>query len=143
MDPFAYAAGFIDADGNIGINHQNTSGYVACVGATNANIKPLMVLQDCLGGMIYERKPRNPNHSTTYHLTWTNRADISRVLNKIIPYLVGKQDVAILVKEFVDSRLEAVPSRGQHTGYSEREKELYSQVSQLREKYYKKPKGKI
>lgn len=138
IDPYAYAAGFVDADGHISIHHQKGTAFAPRVDIVNANMTPLLALQETLGGTIYVRKHK-PQHSQTYNLSYFSREEVSRVLGLLMPYLIGKQDIALLVKEFCDSRIATSPKRGSNTPYSDREKQLYEQVKVLGSKFYKKP----
>lgn len=135
----AYTAGFLDADGHIGFYQQQGKTYQPNFAIVNANKLTLIYIQLQIGGQIYTRVPKNENHSTTYCLQLTNKRDISKALDKLVPYLVGKRDIAILVKEFCDSRILINPTIGSNNPLTNRELDIVSAVQRLTALFYKKP----
>lgn len=101
----AYAAGFIDGEGNICIV-KNNNGTIGCVGPTfnmrimanNDEIEPLVWLRERWGGSIRARKPR-PN-GKVHHSWYCFSRQAVVCLTDLLPYLIIKKQRAVLALKF-------------------------------------------
>lgn len=102
----AWAAGFLDGDGFITIQNRKTkykdklytSSYLR-VGACQAHLTPLEKLQDLFGGSIRPKNcgPNPHNYNRKQQWIWTlSTAEAKEALEKMLPYLVHKKEVAML-----------------------------------------------
>lgn len=106
----AWAAGFIDGDGFITIQNRNTkykdklyTGTYLRIGACQANLKPLEMLQSIFGGSIREKNsgPNPHNYNRKQQWVWTlSTQQAVEALQQMIPYLVHKREVALIAIEF-------------------------------------------
>ena len=96
---FAYLAGFIDADGSIGIvTVAKSKTYVVQVCASNCNRIPIDMLQERFGGKVRIRDWKNKKWKINYEWKLTSLKAIS-VIEKILPYLRIKHEQAQLAIE--------------------------------------------
>ncbi len=94
---FAWAAGFLDADGHISVTSQQSDktylGHIV-IGARQVRVEPLSRLQDIFGcGAI---------HSGEKAYSWivSSAADVRNIIPVLLPYLVLKKHDAEIVFEF-------------------------------------------
>lgn len=99
----SYLAGFIDADGCIGLYKRKpdkenwSNGYQVYLGLTNRDLKVLNWAQDKIGGHLNEKKRYDPKHSKAYSLQIRGLTQVLKTLEQIQPYLITKKDQANLV----------------------------------------------
>lgn len=94
---WAYLAGFIDGEGNIGIDKYNKYGtsvnYAIKVAISNTNRKILEWIKDDYGGYISTLKRRLPHHRVCYQLV-VRHLKAYNLLKDVTPYLKIKQELA-------------------------------------------------
>ena len=91
---FAYLAGFIDADGSIGIvTVAKSKTYVVQVCASNCNRTPIDMLQQRFGGKVRTRDWKNKKWKINYEWKLTSQKAMS-VIEKLLPYLIIKKEQA-------------------------------------------------
>jgi hypothetical protein len=96
---FAYLAGFIDADGSIGIvTVAKSKTYVVQICACNCNRTPIDMLQQRFGGKVRTRDWKNKKWKINYEWKLTSLKAIS-VIEKILPYLKIKNEQAQIAIE--------------------------------------------
>lgn len=94
----AWAAGFIDGEGNFSITWSGTNLY-CLVQAANTDRRPLEKLVALFGGKIYVHSKGNDRHAVSYK--WrTVAAGASAAAEKVLPYLMVKSEQAKIVIEF-------------------------------------------
>lgn len=108
----AYAAGFVDGEGCITINRGQPNKYHmsldhnARVFVTNTNLQVLNLLQENYGGTIYRlrsKSERGKGWKSCY--VWNlGVKNLVGFLKAILPYLVVKQQQALLALEFMAAR---------------------------------------
>lgn len=102
----SYLAGFIDADGCIGLYKKSpdkenwSTGYQAYLGLTNRDQKVLKWAQERIGGAINEKKRYQVHHSPAYSLQLRGLVSVLEALKQIEPYLITKREQANLVISF-------------------------------------------
>jgi len=90
---YAYAAGFFDGEGYIGIRKRDMR-YSLVIEAVNKDRSPIQFLKETLGGSITERPP---SRGRCLHYRWQlSGLPAATALEKIIPYLVCKKERALL-----------------------------------------------
>lgn len=97
----AWAAGFIDGEGCIGVygRTDNRGSYALRLSVAQVDPRPLLVLQSMFGGRIRQTKPRGSKSrpASVWELhNWEARDAITAIL----PYLRGKQEQAELALKF-------------------------------------------
>lgn len=107
----AYCAGIIDGEGSICVTktkpmQSRTNPLHAPLIRVGMNReKPMKFLQESFqcGNIYYEgfRKDR-PNQNPMYRWVVTNRDDVVKVIDMILPFLLVKEDQAHLVKEMCE-----------------------------------------
>lgn len=140
---FAWAAGFIDGDGYIGIDksHQRQmiiAAYTATIAAQNTNIEPIARLTDLFGGAIRTIPLHGFNKKPVYE--WRAKGNIQNILKRLLPYLVAKREQAALVIRFLElkrslargGRKVIFPSEVEEIAWRE---ELYLTIRELNAKY--------
>jgi len=94
---WTYLAGFIDGEGNIGIDKYSKYGkainYAIKVAISNTNRPILNWIQDYYGGYISTLKRKRPNYKECYQLT-VRHLRANRMLKDIEPYLKIKREIA-------------------------------------------------
>ena len=112
---WAWLAGFIDGEAYLGIrrgfskntnkNKKATSQkewvwYASRISINNTHIKSMEKASAMIDGTLIKRKPIKSNYCYIYGTEISSREKIIFVLNKIIPYLIIKKDIANLILEF-------------------------------------------
>jgi len=97
----AYLAGFIDADGSIGVNKLQTGSTIR-VTASNTAIPVLEELKSLWGGSICISSDKRSNHKPHGNLVWTARA-AKEILLAIQPYLKIKQEQCRVALSFMNT----------------------------------------
>lgn len=101
----AYAAGFVDGEGYIGIRPPSSTpraggsaGYLLIVTIVNHDKRPLAMLYKYFGGHIYNRRMKgNCKPQFEYQVTG---ASGQKMLLCILPYLESKKEQALLATEW-------------------------------------------
>ena len=101
MDKIAWAAGFIDGEGNIYINRQflktGRISHILRIRVGNTNFDALEELKSLFGGTIHKKHP--PNYRVLG--VWQCVSDAAeKVLRLIEPYLIVKRQEAMAALEF-------------------------------------------
>ena len=78
-----YIAGFLDADGTIGMAQ---SGHIN-VDFWNADVEILKRIKKLYGGTILTKKSDNPNHNTSYRLSLVYDKALN-ILKDVYPYMI-------------------------------------------------------
>jgi len=98
-----YLAGYIDADGYIGINKSNTANgsyrYAVYVGITSTNRDVLSLIQKKYGGGLTKNNNGSKKWRPKYSLVWYSHK-AKELINIIFNYLVIKKERAKLVLSF-------------------------------------------
>jgi len=99
-----YIAGFIDAEGSIGIwkrkrNGGRTIDWTPYISVVNTDKDIMMKISEILGGIIREKKHNRLGNKTIYSIAWTHKK--ARVVaSKLYPYLEIKKGRAKIVMDF-------------------------------------------
>lgn len=115
----AWAAGFIDGEGYLGISsHKNTKGttsYSGVVSVCQNKIEPLLFLQRILGGAVAKHKQcNNVRNCQPYIYTWTTYSWKAQVaLEALLPYLVLKKQQAQIVSGWQSNKMNCRGGRRQ------------------------------
>ncbi len=137
-----WLAGFIDADGMIGIHRQPTSAqtvtYVPEVAVTTTCLRTadhLSAVFEAIDVPVYRqlRKVTKPNWSDRHALTIRGMKRVSKILPLILPYLVTKQGEAEMLMEFITSRRSQSPREP----YRERELALIAAIKAAKRERHK------
>lgn len=90
----AYMAGFVDADGSIGIvSVAATKQYVAQLVVCNCDVKPILLFEQYFGGKCRMRKWKNDNWRPNYEWKITaKKAELA--IKQLLPYLQIKDEQA-------------------------------------------------
>ena len=117
-------AGMIDADGCINLypNRKHYQVYVDICQASKAN---LVKLQDIWGGRVAK-------HPRSYHLIWSSKKEVHRILETVLFHLKFKLDQAGVVLLYIS---DATRRKG-HPYNKVMADALYKQVKLCREEYY-------
>ena len=81
----AYAAGFFDGDGTVGVRYNNRSSMLVRVAVTQNKRAILDALQREFGGKVFERK-----EGGRYEWRLTRKTETKNFLETIFPYARGK-----------------------------------------------------
>ena len=128
----AYLAGLVDGEGSISIKHNKvTNVYSATISVGMTQTEGLHLLVEMFGGKIREDFTSN-RKSTMYRWQLTSKADVSRVLEALLPYLRVKKDIAVKVLTFYNEGVFLKGGRGTTSvEEQERRKDLYLKVKKL------------
>lgn len=115
-EEITYLAGFIDADGSIGIQRKgkvNEKGgqLMPRLSIVNDYGIPLLMLQHKYSGRVYHDKQKDGTTSCYFRYYMNKRSDLIRFLPLLIPYLKLKQRQAKLVLAFCESRNKTLSSK--------------------------------
>jgi len=105
----AYLAGMIDGDGFITITRSVRAGkeyFGAQVGIAGTRREPHDLAASLWGGSVYCHRPANPQHRPQFQWQRMGKGAVP-VLEAIFPYLLIKQEHAILALELQDHAIEA------------------------------------
>lgn len=102
-DPWAYAAGFLDADGYITITKRGEprAGFIATGMRGKIHCEQLQKTLDC-GILQLDQKVYKDNQRSQHRLQFYSKADIRKLLNGILPFLEMKKTQAKAVLAFID-----------------------------------------
>lgn len=97
----AYLAGMIDGDGYISIARSTAKGkdyFAAQIGIAGTRREPHDLAASLFGGSVYCYRPANPRHRPQFQWQRMGKAAVP-VIEAILPYLLIKQDHALLALE--------------------------------------------
>jgi hypothetical protein len=102
-DPWAYAAGFLDADGYITITKRGEprAGFIATGTRGKIHCEQLQKTLDC-GILQLDQKVYSDNQRSQHRLQFYSKADISKLLKGILPFLEMKKTQAKAVLAFIE-----------------------------------------
>jgi len=103
---YEYIAGFLDGEGSIGIHRdrqRNKYGgfrYKLVVTLTNTNRKVLELIQNKIGGKIYELSSNRKTTQKPRYVLQLRRKEAEETLKKLLPFLIVKKQQALLALEY-------------------------------------------
>ena len=102
-DPWAYAAGFLDADGYITITKRGEprAGFIATGSRGKIHCEQLQKTLDC-GILQLDQKVYTDNQRSQHRLQFYSKADITKLLKGILPFLEMKKTQAKAVLDFME-----------------------------------------
>lgn len=102
-DPYAYAAGFLDADGYISITGRGEprAGFIATGSRGKIHCEQLQKTLDC-GVLQLDQKVYKDSQRSQHRLQFYSKNDIRKLLSKIMPHLKMKKMQAKAVLAFID-----------------------------------------
>ena len=101
-DPWAYAAGFLDADGYITITKRGEprAGFIETGTRGKIHCEQLQKTLDC-GILQLDQKVYTDNQRSQHRLQFYSKADISKLLKGILPFLEMKKTQAKAVLAYI------------------------------------------
>jgi len=104
-DPWAYAAGFLDADGYITITKRGEprAGFIATGTRGKIHCEQLRKVLDC-GILQLDQKVYKDSQRSQHRLQFYSKNDIRKLLNGIMPHLQMKQTQAKAVLAFIEEK---------------------------------------
>ena len=104
-DPWAYAAGFLDADGYITITKRGEprAGFIATGNRGKIHCEQLQKTLDC-GILQLDQKVYSDNQRSQHRLQFYSKADIAKLLKGVLPFLQMKTTQAKAVLAFIEER---------------------------------------
>jgi hypothetical protein len=104
-DPWAYAAGFLDADGYITITKRGEprAGFIATGSRGKTHCEQLQKTLDC-GILQLDQKVYSDTQRSQHRLQFYSKNDIRKLLNGIMPFLKMKQTQAKAVLAFIEEK---------------------------------------
>ena len=102
-DPYAYAAGFLDADGYITITKRGEprAGFIATGTRGRLHCEELRKVLDC-GVLQLDQKVYKDSQRSQHRLQFYSKGDIRKLLDKIMPHLQMKKTQAKAVLAFLE-----------------------------------------
>jgi len=102
-DPWAYAAGFLDADGYITITKRGEprAGFIATGSRGKIHCEQLQKTLDC-GILQLDQKVYNDNQRSQHRLQFYSKADIAKLLKGVLPFIQMKKTQAKAVLKFIE-----------------------------------------
>tara|TARA_R100000995_G_scaffold29540_1_gene13123 strand:+ start:1546 stop:2682 length:1137 start_codon:yes stop_codon:yes gene_type:complete len=102
-DPYAYAAGFLDADGYITITKRGEprAGFIATGTRGRLHCEELRKVLDC-GVLQLDQKVYKDSQRSQHRLQFYSKGDIKKLLDKIMPHLQMKKTQAKAVLAFIE-----------------------------------------
>lgn len=127
----AYIAGYVDADGSIGI-HRRSSGkqLTPRLQISSTKLESLLWINGKFPGHIYSSKKKTKTTSQQYLLCYNSRK-ARGILEAIHPYLVLKNLQCGLVLEFLDTIVDNMHRRAGLSPEVEELRELYALECEL------------
>lgn len=114
-EKLAWLAGIWDGEGSIAIfKHREKDGcikYCSTINVVNNNLTIINeIIKICdelgVGFHLQEKERKSENHAQSYELITRKFKTIKKLMEVILPYLVGKKAQAEIVLRFVNKRLE-------------------------------------
>ena len=104
-DPWAYAAGVLDADGYITITKRGEprAGFIATGNRGKIHCEQLQKTLDC-GILQLDQKVYSDNQRSQHRLQFYSKADIAKLLKGVLPFLQMKTTQAKAVLAFIEER---------------------------------------
>ena len=149
---FAYLAGIVDGEGSLGLyihkqplaEHKLGYMYQPQIVIVNTELKMLQYIEanvnekldikpglrqfERIGGFITSTKGGKYSIKPVYELRFRSMWQVKRLIDAIHPYLVSKKEIAGLIAQFCELRL----NRKRHKApYGEEEVHLYNQIRLL------------
>jgi hypothetical protein len=102
-DPFAYAAGFLDADGYISITGRGEprAGFIATGTRGRIHCEHLQKTLDC-GRLQLDQKVYKDSQRSQHRLQFYSKADIRKLLTSLLPHLQMKKTQAKAVLAYIE-----------------------------------------
>jgi len=102
-DPFAYAAGFLDADGYISITGRGEprAGFIATGARGRIHCEHLQKTLDC-GRLQLDQKVYKDSQRSQHRLQFYSKADIRKLLTSLLPHLQMKKTQAKAVLAYIE-----------------------------------------
>ena len=102
-DPWAYAAGFLDADGYITITKRGEprAGFIATGSRGKTHCEQLQKTLDC-GILQLDQKVYKDSQRSQHRLQFYSKSDIRKLLTGMMPFLKMKKTQAKAVLAFID-----------------------------------------
>lgn len=135
----AWAAGFIDGEGSIGVHRENVNregrphrqNYRASLQVANTQRAACDRLQKVFGvGEVMEIRPTTLFRARQFRYTLRNRLELFRVLFLLRPYLFLKAEQADLTLAFLASR-QSARGVGRYAPYTDLERDIHRQLREL------------
>lgn len=140
-----YIAGMIDGEGALSIttNPQYYNGnkrlinpfcYRAMIWVSNTNHESLLYIRDTLGFgkiMVGTSKNSELSRKRIYNFRIHNMTCIKKLLDEILEYLIIKRERAIIMLEYINSRLSKVNLNSYHKPYTKHELDLVRKIRTL------------
>jgi len=125
----------VDCDGTVNIirHHSHGSlGYVPNVEFANTTRKLVEAVKDMVDDSVSvkDRQVQGRNCKRGYYINWRSLDDVYIILTQIRPYLIRKGEVADVVMDFCEIRLEKL-QKDYHAPYDEEERKLYECAREL------------
>ncbi|MCJ7424754.1 hypothetical protein MUP01_10880 [Candidatus Bathyarchaeota archaeon] len=106
----AYWAGFIDAEGAIGITKQKNEkhvlgfAYTPYASVTNTNLKILELLKQRFGGRIHKHNSKTFKNGKDLYIWYINAKSMKEFIYTIEPYLKMKKEQAQIICNYIHKR---------------------------------------
>lgn len=142
----AYLAGVWDGEGSFGVSFMSGAirrkmgfsdayhGAAAVVNQNEAIIVRVVQIMDALGVKAHIHTSRGRGGGRwrdTYRIKVARYSELKKLIEALLPYLVGKKPHAELLLRFVNSRLSRMYLSKGEKGYNEEELSLYEQLKKL------------
>lgn len=104
-DPYAYAAGFLDADGYLTITKRGEprAGFIATGRRGKIHCEQLQKVLDC-GVLQLDQKVYKDNQRSQHRLQFYSKSDIRKLLNGLLPHLRMKKTQAKAILAYIDEK---------------------------------------
>jgi hypothetical protein len=124
----AYLAGIIDGEGSIHICRPKRGGLYPRIGISNTSKNLIKWLHKKIGSGCIHIFHATETHRICYYLTIEKVEIVKEILERILPYLIVKQNHAETMLEFINLRQQ---HEVHNTCYTERELTLYFELKKL------------
>lgn len=126
---YAYLAGLMDGEGTITIVRNNKKGFQPSMAISLSHKDTLIEIQSRLKQIrrgaievkFYSNNLdlRKASYKQMHVLMFTSRYMMLKMLKQLIPFLITKHQQAIILKEFIERRIERQKTLGYQCGFDE------------------------
>ena len=141
IEKLYWLAGVIDGEGCITIGKDREQFFRTIITITNNNPYLIQEVSKIFSELNMKffyllKKRSNPVHKETLVIRAIGMGGCKKLLENIMPYLIGKRQQAEIMLKYINSRKEKLKLKGSHNPYSEEELELIKQIKELNHKNY-------
>jgi len=136
-----WLAGIIDGEGCVTIGIDRKQFFRTIITITNNNPYLIQEVSKIFSELNIKffyllKKRNNPIHKKTLVIRVIGLGSCKKLLQEILPFLIGKREQAEKMLEYINLRKDRMKEKGSHNPYSEQELQLIKEIKGLNHRDY-------